>query len=151
MNLLNKPRNMVSILVMLSLFTSYPYIFECLLPIPSITVTGPLFFFLFCAILFYTSAKKIILPSFFTYVIVIQLICWFIYYIIHNDLSYITRMFFVGCSTIIIYTLYVRKELVQFVKIHNIVLAIQAVAGVLAFILILLGLLSNIQSIYDYR
>lgn len=134
----------IAILIFFGILSTYPYVFDRFLPLPSMQVVAAGILGLLIILL---ATRKIRpLPTAFTICIVIQMGVWFFYSILHNDTSYYTRMFFLLLTYVIILSLNSSKGVEDFIKKNNYVIATQAVLGLLAFGLVFVGILSPIFS-----
>lgn len=131
------------ILALLALFSSYPYVFECLIPIPPLQITGAIFIAVFSIIAISDTRRGASLPVVFWVICFIQGFVWLFYAILHSDTSYISRLFFIVYSCVLITALFKKDALYSFGKVLNYWLAIQGVLGCIAFILFFNGLLSS--------
>ena len=135
----------ITILGMITLLSSYPYIFECLFPIPTIQMTGP--FFLLVYLLLYIHSTKFNsgkLASFILYSFILQGITWFLYTAIHGDTTYITRIFYVVWTYLMVCVFIRYKAVNTFVTINTGFVALQAALGLIAFLLVFSNLLKPI-------
>ena len=136
----NKEGRFVVFLVFLQLLYTYPYVFEQILHLPAMRVvsianTAILTAYVFWRTKVFDVPKTLILCCF------IQIGMWLFYYILHNDTAYFTRIYFVFSSLISILALAKSKSILLFTTINNNWLCAQAVMGLVAFILVLIGVL----------
>ena len=134
----------VTVLIFIGILTTYPYIFDRFLPIPSMQlisagVLGILLVLLFCR-------KVNSLPTVFTVCVVIQMGVWLFYSVLHSETSYFTRIFFLLLTYVSILSLNSSFGVEDFVKKNNWLIAIQAILGLVAFLLIFIGVLPSIFS-----
>lgn len=130
--------------VLLSVLISYPYIIECLIDIPPISVIGPILLIITFFFLCRCRKSKGEIPDFIFITLFFQILSWTLYSIIHNDATYITRVFFVVWASVIILLLVRNGCLKDFICLNNKFIAIQAVGGAISFILIFAGLLKPV-------
>lgn len=133
--------NFSSLIVLLMLLSSYPYVFHILFGLPNDSIMGVLFFIIISLSLFF-SKRRFVLPLIsIRNIMMVQSFVWFMYYFLYNDTSYLVRVFFI-LLTMLALNLLVRKNSVfQFAKIYNYSLVIQGFLGVIAFFLIYLNFL----------
>lgn len=145
LSFLKTKQGKIAFLGMIVLLSSYPYIFECLFPIPPIQITGPFFFLIFFIIYLSVPQKSTdIFPSFILISFIIQGFIWLFYSILHSDTTYITRIFYVLWTYIMIYVMVRYKAVATFVKYNNVFIAIQAGLSLVAFVLILSNILKPV-------
>lgn len=123
----------------LFLFSTYPYVFNCFLGIPSETIVILVSFCVFLGLLF-VSQKKKTLPLPITFILCIQVFFWLFFSLYHQDTTYLTRVFYLTLTYIILCVLYCRNQISAFISANNIIITIQAVLGVVAFILVFLNI-----------
>lgn len=134
------------IITLLAFLSSYPYILECFLSIPSVNITGPLFFLLSIFIFISSKYKKVVYHEAMMVCIGLQVVLWFFYTFLHGDTTYITRVFFVFFTITLLATLAARKQLINFIRIHSWIVAIQAILGLIAFILVFFNRLQPVTN-----
>lgn len=141
------------ILGLLALFSSYPYIFECLVSIPHVSVTGPIFMVVGLLILMLTKNRRFLYHNVMVLWVCLQMVLWLLYFVIHSDSTYISRVFFVFYTLSIVLCLARRGQLLKFVKIHSWIMGIMAIGALLAFILVFAGILQPLSyfSLQDGR
>lgn len=130
-----------SFLVLLMLFSFYPYVFCNILQINAESVLLVLYTILFL-ILYITQRKKLLkIPKYIQIIIIAQIITWVLYFLIHADTSYISRVLFILLSFFSLSILLFEGSIVQFVKTYNWIIATMAIAGLPVFFLFALGLI----------
>ena len=134
----------VTVLIFLVILTTYPYVFDRFLPIPSMQVVATGILGILLVLLPTRRIKP--LPTIFTVCIVIQMGVWFLYSLIHNDTSYYARIFFLLLTYVSILSLNSSLGIEEFIKKNNCLIAIQAILGLFAFVLVFVGILSPIFS-----
>lgn len=131
--------------VFAALLSCYPYVFSKLLPLPGVvTVVGALLAYIF--IIGTRYRKKTQLDSRILTCVLIQCIIWLLYFFLHADTSYITRIVFTIC---IYYSLVVfckANVLSKFTYFNTCWITIQSVLAMLAFILCFVGAISPLFS-----
>lgn len=128
----------IFVLTILMLFSSYPYMFFQVLPIPNIKLLAVFFLFVFFFLLLFKSKIKLP-PRIFLYTIVVQILFLFFSFIYHADSTYITRIVIVLLIVLsLICICNTKYGLFTFVKFYNNIILLMAVAGTLCFILLLL-------------
>ena len=138
--------DIVVIITLLAFLSSYPYIVECFLPIPSVNITGPLFLLISIIIYLSTKKRKIVYHDSMIICLVLQMLLWFFYSFIHSDTTYLTRIFFVFFTLTLLCTLAVRNQLVNFIRIHSWIVATQALLGLVSFILVFFDILKPVTN-----
>lgn len=133
-----------SLLVLLMLFSAYPYLFCYFLGFPSESIMIVSFL---CIFLFYSICTKnrgqFIIP-YIGGIMVVQIIVWVIYSLIHNDSSYLVRVLLLFETYFAISLLSKKNAVLRFANIYNWSLMIQGALGCLAFFLLFMGLISPI-------
>lgn len=143
----------ISLVVLLMLFCTYPYVFHLIFSLPDDRYMGIMFFIILSIFLAFQQHKKNKLPSMITSVMFIQSIIWLIYSLFYSDTTYLSRIFFILLTYLSLQLLIKTNSLVNFVKLYNLTIFIQGVLGVIAFILVFIGILKPIFEYYysDYR
>ena len=130
-------------IVFASMLLAVPYVFRQFLPVPS----EKIILVAMCGLLLlpFMVKKQFNFPQMaFMLCAIIQIACWLLYAVIHNDNSYITRIFYVFFTFLMIAALSNFGKVEDFVRRNNILLCAQAVMGLLAFALVFVGLLPYI-------
>lgn len=125
------------------LFSTYPYIFYALLGLPEGKIMNIVFFVLGFVLFLVTkgpSAPKLVTVSF-----SIQAVMWCVFCVYHNDITYLTRVFFLMFTLVVIQLLCQNKSIYRFGYSYNGIMTLQAVMGAVAFILVFAGLLTPIS------
>lgn len=130
------------------LLTTYPYVFYILFGLPGESVVDLAFFGLIALIAFVTPKKGVQFPRFLIILFIIQAFGWLMFDYLHNDSTYITRIFFMALAYLAIYMLIKSDNALKFCMAYNSVVAAQALLGAIAFILIFIGILSPYQVLY---
>lgn len=136
------------------LLLQYPYILVYFFPfIPGENIIVPIFIVLTSMVLLAHSRLSINLPQSIVSCMVVQSICWIVFFMLHSDTSYINRIFFILLVFTCLLMLVRQKSLGQFLKVYHWWMCIQAIGGALAFILVLSGILHPFLELMpdDYR
>lgn len=137
-NILKKGR--ITILLTFSLLiTTYPYVINRLMTLPNESFLSIAFLLIFGVLSIYYKQNNNIqkkIPKAFNICIIVQIILWFFYYLIFNDTSYLSRIFFIILTYLVCYVLVKNDLLLYFISCNNKLISIQAVLGVLTFILV---------------
>lgn len=133
-----------SFVVLLMIFSFYPYVFCNIIQIDieSMLLVGYTTLFLYLYSKRKTKVFKI--PKFLHTTIIIQIITWICYFIIHADSSYLSRLLFIVLTFTSLSILLYEGSIVRFAKTYNWVITIMAIAGLPVFFLFALGLLHPI-------
>lgn len=130
-----------TVIVFFLIFAAYPYVFDRFWPLPSMQVVS-----MAVLILLVLSLPKQHhfrkLPSKFRLCIALQIIGWSAYYVIHNDTSYFTRIFFIVLAYVACLVIHNNEGFRCFMRNYNYWMALQAVLALAAFILVFVGVLS---------
>lgn len=129
------------ITIFIAIFGAYPYVFGRLLPLPSLNllyfITS---FILICVII--VKRVKIYIPKQFTILCLFQIIIFCLLGLFHSDIFYFNRyILFIIISYLFILAIYNIIGLQKFIYYNNLIVAAQAVLGLVAFILIISGVL----------
>lgn len=136
-------KTIITIVVVLSLFSSYPYVFNRIFSLPDVQTLGPiLLVFSFICYLLFKRTVILGIPRFLIIIGLLQSLVWVIYSVCFNDTTYLTRVFFLIWSLMIIMLLNSTRNFRNFIKFNNCILAVQAFGGLFAFILVFMGKLS---------
>lgn len=138
-----------SLIILLMLLSMYPYIFQLFFGFPKENVMGVVFFgiiFLYCLTI---KRRQRGMPNELTAIMIIQSIAWLFYYAMFNDTSYFTRIFFIVLTFLSLSMLLWKDSFFKFLDINNKFLAIQGVLGIIAFVLVFIGVLQPLISIVN--
>lgn len=129
----------------LILLASYPYVFECIIPLPGVIVLTSL-----CLLYAIWQSSRLNIkrniPSSIRLCFVIQIFVWLIYYIIHNDSSYITRIVFIITTSFTLLALYKKSIEGRFFYYNTLFITLQSLLSMVAFILCFVGILTPLFS-----
>ena len=136
--------------VILILLCFYPYVFNCFLNLGSETVLL-LVAMPFTGVLLFAgkNRNKGDIPPFLLKCVIVQVFIWVCYAVIHSDSSYITRIFFILFSLMLLAFLKKRGSLYHFTDTYNHFIALQAVLGVPIFFLFALNLIQPLSSFHN--
>ncbi len=123
-----------------AMFFTYPYVFNKIIPIPSEIIVVILMLGLLAFILLNRRFIKS-LPHLYTICIGIQIFFWLFYCAFHSDSSYLTRIIYILFIYVVITSLHNFSSVKNFITINNKIITVQAVLGLVAFLLVLIGLL----------
>ena len=129
------------------LLITYPYVINRLITLPNESTIGIFFLFIFSGLFIFTELNKkerVKIPVVFKICVIIQVLVWLVYCVIWNDTSYLSRIFYIILTVLICCTLINVGALLRFIKFNNSFIAIQAVFGVLTFILVFNNILEPI-------
>lgn len=139
---------LIYIIVCVCIFTTYPYVFTQFLPIPSVKVMGIIDIFIICSFLLYIG-KVQQLPRNFNFIVGFQSLCWILFFLIHHDTIYFTRLFLIIASYLALLLLYnSRGGIVEFAKFYNNIIFWMAAGGTISFFLVLIF---NFQPILEFE
>ena len=137
-----------SLLVLLMLFSAYPYIFYCFINLPSIDVMIIIFLGIFSLYgLFLVRKSKHSVPNIGP-LMIIQVFIWLCFSIIHQDTSYLVRVLLIIETYLALYVLFSEKQIFKFANVYNWSLTIQGACGVIAFFLFFGGLIEPVATYY---
>lgn len=137
--------SVIMLICLASLFCSYPYVLNRLLSLPDVKTIGPAMLALsFLCLLFCKERDKKRIPNFIVLFTLVQSFVWAFYSLIYTDSTYITRIFFLIWSFALLQLLLKCNCFKKFASINGWIVAIQALGGLSAFVLVFLGLLSPV-------
>ena len=136
-----------SLIILLMQLSMYPYVFQLFFGLPKENVMGIVFFGII--FLYRLSIKHIqkSMPTELIAIMALQCIGWFFYFVMFNDTSYFTRIFFIALTYIALTMLLWKNSVSRFLDINCKFLAIQGILGVIAFFLVFIGVLQPLISI----
>lgn len=138
---LNYRSKWVVAVIFITLFSSYPYVFNRFYSLPNLNIMIVVelsVLFLVCN----SIKKKISLPKPLIVVCSIQIVIYFLLFVYHCDAFYISRFaLFVIIAVYSLYAILNSIGLNKFIQINNWWIVIQAVLGGIAFFLILFNIL----------
>jgi len=138
--------NAIYITIFFILLSSYPYIFFLFIPFPPIGILLLIDLFLLGGLVLIKRRIKV-LPAAFNFCFIIQALCWSLYYVWHNDSSYLVRILLLSITYLSILTLYnIPTGIFNFAKKYNQFIIIMAIGGSIAFFLVLSSILEPIFS-----
>lgn len=136
------------LLVLLMLFSAYPYLFCYFLGFPSenvMIISYIVIFAIYC--LHAKNGTQGGIP-YIRNIMMSQCFVWFFYSLIHQDSSYFVRIILLVETYLALLLLFKKNVVFRFANIFNWSLAIQGVLGVIAFFLLFEGLISPIAEYY---
>ncbi len=124
----------------------WPCVFFLMGWLPHYTINYMLLFVL--AVFFVVIKNEFKLPSLIVSLLILQIAVWGIYSVIHGfDTSYFTRILLLSITYLFL-EMQLSGERLDFVKIYNLWLVFQVIAGSIGFILVLAGIL---QPFFEFR
>lgn len=141
---LERKEMVVVAIVYLTLFASYPYVFSRFFSLPELTFF--IVFELFVLSVIFSQLKRTkALPSSLAITCIFQMIIFFLLFLYHSDVFYLTRFILFGILTYFsLFVIHNTLGVSKFVSINNIWIVIQVLLGILGFFLILGNLISPI-------
>ena len=139
---------MPCLLVLLMLFSAYPYLFCFFLGFPSENVMIISFIVIFAIYCLHAKNGTHGGIPHIGNIMMSQCFVWLFYSLIHQDSSYIVRIILLVETYLAILLLFKKNVVFRFANIFNWSLAIQGVLGVIAFLLLFEGLISPIAEYY---
>jgi len=133
-----------TLLILIMLFSFYPYVFCNLLSIDAESLLL-VFYTLLFALVYVNRKVKVKMPSIIIAMLAVQLITWVLYFFIHQDGSYMTRGLFIVLTFFSLSILLSDGSIVRFTKCHNGIIATMAIVGIPAFFLYALGVIHPIS------
>ena len=125
------------IIIFICFLISYPFVLQQLIPCPPYTIVFiPICFLFICSMLYHRGAK---LEKTIMFFFLGQGVYYLFSFIIHNDVYYFYRIFYLIFSCAGLSVLNKKKGIIHFVKIWNYFIASIVVCGVIAFFLVLFG------------
>lgn len=146
MNIIKKI-GLPSLLILLMQLSMYPYVFQLFFGFPKENIMGILFFALIFMYCIFIRRKKKGMSRGLIAVMVIQSVFWFFYFFLFNDTSYFTRIFFIALTFMALSMLLWKDHVSNFLNVYCKFLTIQGVLGVVAFVLVFIGVLQPLMSI----
>lgn len=134
-------------LYIFSLIAGWPCVFFLLGWVPDYKIN----YILLLVLTFFFIGNKgsSLLPKPIVYLIVFQIIGWLFYSVLFFDSSYITRVY-VLITTYLLLCIQVYYKNLEFIKTYNFWLTIQAIAGTIGVILVILGILQPLISFTEF-
>lgn len=127
-----------------------PCVINRFITFPSLIISGILIFLVFMVLFLVDSKRNMYLPKEITVLATITSITWFLYALYHGgDESYLTRIFFVWLTYLVLSVLYRKGLLHWFWHINNRFILVQAGLGLLCFVLVGVGVLKPLLTVYD--
>lgn len=136
-----------SLIILLMQLSMYPYAFQLFFNFPKENVMGIVFFAIIALYCMSIKHRQRAMPVGLLAIMVIQSIVWLFYFVLYDDTSYLTRIFFVILTFLSLSMLLWKESILQFTSIYNKFLSLQGVLGVIAFILVFIGVLQPLMTI----
>lgn len=133
------------VLYFFSFVAGWPCVFYLLGWLPHYQINYIVLLIVITAFAIYRMATC--LPKTIAYLILIQIICWCIYSVIHIDISYYTRILLLMITFFMLGIQLRFVEINKFIRIYNLWLLLQIVCGTIGLFLVLGGIL---QPIYEF-
>ncbi|CDB11949.1 predicted protein [Bacteroides sp. CAG:633] len=125
-------------LLLLLLFSSYPYVFCQFIPLPDVKTISITFLLVFLFMLL-IMRKITIFPLIFTGIVIIQSCCWILFSIIHHDSTYITRVIFIFIAYLSLLCIYNTSFGIRnFSQLYSKFIFLMAFGGTICFFLVFL-------------
>ena len=146
MNLIKKI-GVPSLLILLMQLSMYPYVFQMFFGFPKENVMSLAFFAIIALYCVRIKRRQSGMPMGLIVIMIIQSVAWLFYYVLFNDTSYFTRIFFIALTFLSLSMLNWKNSVLIYISVYNKFLTIQGVLGVIAFILVFVGILHPLISI----
>lgn len=142
------------IITMAMLLLQYPYILIYFFPfIPGEAIIVPFFIILTVFVILAKSNLSVRLPSIIVCCMITQAIGWAVFYMLHNDTSYLSRNIFMFLSFTNLLMLVKLNSLGRFLSVNHWWMCIQSIGGAVAFVFVFVGFLQPLLVILpdDHR
>lgn len=136
-----------SLIILLMLLSMYPYIFQLFFGFPQDNVMCIVFFVIIALYCLRIKRRQRGMPNELIIIMTIQCVGWLFYFVLFDDTSYFTRIFFIALAFLSLSMLLWKDSFFKFLDINNKFLAIQGVLGIIAFVLVFIGVLQPLISI----
>ena len=136
-----------SIIILLMQLSMYPYVFQMFFGLPRENVMGIVFFviiFLYCLTIKHRQRG---VPIELIIIMALQCVGWLFYFMMFEDSSYFTRIFFIALTFLSLSMLLWKNCVYQYSDVYFKFLTLQGVLGVVAFILVFVGILHPLISL----
>lgn len=141
-------RSVVFAIVLFSLFAVYPFVFSQFVPFLNIKLASAISILILIVLCVIVKQLKA-LPLVFNQIWIIQVALWLILFVVHSDSTYLTRIFFLVETYLIIICLNsVDRGCFKFIKIYDKIILAMCLFGAISFFLVLLF---NINPISEYQ
>lgn len=116
------------------LFIAYPYVFCRFISLPDFKLT---YLIAFLCLLFFFAHKKIkAFPKQFWIMCYLQGLCWILFCFYHNDTSYLTRVFYMLLTVMMLQFVEVEVGLCALIKSYNRWVLFMALGGTITFFIV---------------
>lgn len=136
-----------NLLVLLMQLSMYPYVFQLFFGFPKENIMGIVFFtiiFLYCISI---KHRKKGMPNELIIVMALQCFGWFFYFLMFDDTSYFTRLFFIVLTFLSLSMLLWKDSFFSYLNVYCKFLTIQGLFGVIAFVLVFIEVLKPLISL----
>ena len=135
------------LIIMLMQLSMYPYILQLFFAFPEERIMAIAFFGIIIIYCFFIRKRQKGMPLELIILMLIQSLTWFLYYVMHDDTSYFTRIFFIVLTFLSLSMLLWKGHTIRYISSYCKLLTLQGVLGIVAFFLLLWGLIKPLISI----
>lgn len=136
-----------SLIILFMQLSMYPYVLQLFFGFPKENIMGIVFFAIIVLYSLFTKHQQNGMPSDLVFLMVLQCVGWFFYYLEFDDTSYITRIFFIALTFLSLSMLLWKDSFSHYLNIYCKFLTLQGVLGIVAFFLVFIGVLHPLISI----
>lgn len=136
-----------SLIILLMQLSMYPYILQLFFAFPEERTMAIVFFVIILIYCLFIRKRQKEMPLELIILMIIQSLTWFVYYVMFDDTSYITRIFFIILTFLSLSMLLWKGHTIRYINSYCKFLTIQGVLGIIAFFLLLGGIIRPLISI----
>lgn len=135
------------LIILLMQLSMYPYVLQKFFGFPDERIMSIAFFAIIAVYCMSSRHKDKGIPDDLIIIMVLQSVGWIFYYVMFNDTSYFTRIFFILLTFLSLSMLKWKAVVFKYIDIYCRFLTIQGVLGTVAFVLVFIGVLSPLISV----
>lgn len=135
----DRVRPLIYGIIWVCLLSTYPYVFNMILPIPRIAIMSSILCLILYCLVGQSGEKLKRLNHSFNTVVTLQIIGWLIFIILHRDVLYVERIIYISIVYFFILCLYnCRGGIFRFMEQYDKFITFMAIAGTICFFLVFL-------------
>lgn len=132
-------RPLIYCIIWLCILSAYPYVFNMILPIPRIAITSSILCLILYCLVGQTGEKLKGLDHSFNTIVILQIIGWIFFIVLHKDILYIERIIYIVIVYFFVLCLYnCSGGIYRFMEKYDKFISFMAIAGTICFFLVFL-------------
>ncbi|WP_155808509.1 O-antigen ligase family protein [Xylanibacter brevis] len=136
-----------SLIILLMQLSMYPYVLYKFFGFPDERILCIAFFAIIAVYCMFLKHKGKGIPNDVIFIMILQSAGWLFYFLLFDDTSYFTRIFFILLTFLSLLMLKWKDAVFKYLGVYCKFLTIQGVLGIVAFILVFIGILQPFMSL----